>query len=85
VVADRYTRDDLLVITGRTSVPNAAQAAKLTAVLTPVEEADHRSPAEIAGEFGSNPVHLVHVGPVVVGFSAGSARQGGRAGTACAW
>lgn len=74
------TCDGLLVITGRTSVSNAAQAANLAAVLTPVEEADHPWPAEIAGEFGSNPLCLVHLAPVVVvGVSADSARQGGRA------
>jgi ATP-dependent DNA ligase len=80
VITGRYTNDGRLVITGRTSVLNPAQAAELAAVLTPVEEVEHPWPAEIAGQFGSNPVHLVHVAPtLVVEVSADSALQGGRA------
>lgn len=49
-------------------------------MLTPVEEAEHPWPAEIAGQFGSNPIRLLHVAPVlVVEVSADSALQGGRA------
>lgn len=86
VIAGRYTNDGQLVITGRTGALSPSQAAELAALITPVEEPEHPWPAEIAGQFGSGAVRLVHVAPVLVAeVSADSALQGGRARHALRW
>lgn len=80
IIAGRYTSDGQLRILGRSTPLTQHQAHQLAAVLAPIPVDRHPWPAQIGGgHFGSGPVAITHVDPVlVVEIAADTALQAGR-------
>ena len=80
IVVGRFTPDGVLMVVGRSTALNAAQATDLASVLMPIPASQHPWPNEIGGgHFGGGMVEITHVVPrIVVEVAADSAMQAGR-------